>query len=64
MTTTGTVANDVVWALYVAVIKCDPAVDGGVYSPEEDIVPVVVFPPTTPSTDQVTSVVRIPLMNA
>lgn len=43
-------------ATLVAVTVCVPATDGAVYRPLELIVPDVVFPPLTPSTDHVTDV--------
>jgi hypothetical protein len=33
---------------------CVPALEGGVYRPELEMMPRAEFPPSTPSTDQVT----------
>ena len=38
----------------VAVTVCDPAVEGGTYTPAVEIVPTVAEPPAIPSTDHVT----------
>ncbi len=42
-------------AVLVAVMVWEPGDAGAVYSPLEVIVPTVVLPPATPSTDQVTA---------
>jgi hypothetical protein len=39
----------------------DGAVDGGVYRPEEEMVPLVEFPPVTPLTAQVTPWFEFPV---
>jgi hypothetical protein len=48
-------------ATLVAVTVCPPAVDGAVYNPPVLTVPTVLFPPFTPSTDQVTAVFVVPV---
>jgi hypothetical protein len=47
-------------ATLVAVTVCMPACAGAVYSPIELIVPTVMFPPPTPSTDHVTDALDNP----
>jgi hypothetical protein len=51
-------------ATLVAAIVCAPACDGAVYMPVALIVPLVAFPPATPSTDHVTPVLVMPLIVA
>jgi hypothetical protein len=47
--------------LLVAVTVCVPGVEGAVYSPLPEMVPVVEFPDLTPSTDQVTAFFEVPV---
>jgi hypothetical protein len=42
-------------AALVAVIVCEPVVEGAVYIPVDVSVPTEALPPATPSTDQVTA---------
>jgi hypothetical protein len=55
-TATEALALLVVSATLVAVTLWLPATAGAVYTPDALIVPVVAFPPATPSTDHVTAV--------
>src|SRR6266540_1385266 len=48
-------------ALLVAVTVCEPAAAGAVYSPVAEMVPTVVLPPATPSTDHCTLVLVVPV---
>jgi len=43
---------------------CEPAEEAPVYKPDDEIVPVVLLPPVTPSTAQVTLELATPLMEA
>jgi hypothetical protein len=60
----GTLALCVVLAVLVAIMTCGPAAFGAVYTPDDEIVPTVLFPPLIPSTAQVTAVLTTPLMEA
>ena len=61
VTVTAALADFVGSALLVVVTVCKPAVAGAVYRPLVEIVPEVELPPTTPSTDQVTLVLVVPV---
>ena len=61
MTETAAFALTEVSATLVAVTVWPLTVDGAVYNPVASIVPTVVFPPLTPSTDQVTPVFVVPV---
>jgi len=61
VTVTWAVALLVVSAALVAVTLWPPAWAGAVYKPMEFMVPAVALPPATPSTNQVTAVLLVPV---
>lgn len=60
-TVTAAFALAEVSATLVAVMVCEPALEGAVYRPLELMVPVLEFPPLTPSIDHVTDVFADPV---
>src|SRR6266536_3396011 len=61
VTVTAALAERVGSTLLVAVTVCEPAAAGAVYTPPAEMVPTVVLPPVTPSTDHWTFLFLAPV---